>query len=117
MLLYVIHMLYICYTYVILMLYICYTYVIHMLYIWYTYVIHMLYIFYTYVIQMLYICYMFVMLGYVIHTPCGMGVRIQPTPALMRVVRGDYLRDMSYPLPPAHCMQGLLAYNGAYELG
>ena len=30
--------------------------------------------------------------------PCGMGVRIQPTPALRRVVRGDYLRDMSYPL-------------------
>ena len=44
-----------------------------------------------------------------------MGVRIQPTPALRRVVRGDYLRDMSYPLPPAHCMQGLLACNGAYE--
>ena len=49
--------------------------------------------------------------------PCGMGVRIQPTPALRRVVRGDCLRDMSYPLPPAHCMQGLLACNGAYELG
>ena len=49
--------------------------------------------------------------------PCGMGVRIQPTPALLRVGRGDYLRDMSCPLPPAHCMQGLLACNGAYELG
>ena len=48
--------------------------------------------------------------------PCGMGVRIQPTPALRRVVRRDYLRDMSYPLPPAYCMQGLLACNGAYEL-
>ena len=46
-----------------------------------------------------------------------MGVRIQPTPALRHVVRGDYLRDMSFPLPPAHCMQGLLACNGAYELG
>ena len=49
--------------------------------------------------------------------PCGMGVRIQKTPTLRRVVRGDYLRDMSYPLTPAHCMQGLLACNGAYELG
>ena len=49
--------------------------------------------------------------------PCGMGVRIQQTPAFRRVVRGDYLRDMSYPLPAAHCMQGLLACNGAYELG
>ena len=48
---------------------------------------------------------------------CGMGVRIQPTPAFGRVVRGDYLRDMSYPLPPAHCMQGILECNGAYELG
>ena len=45
-----------------------------------------------------------------------MGVRTQVTPALRRVVRGDYLRDMSYPFPPAHCMQGLLACNGAYEL-
>ena len=36
--------------------------------------------------------------------PCGMGVRIQPKPALRRVVRGDYLRDMSYPLPrPIAC--------------
>ena len=52
-----------------------------------------------------------------IYAPCGMGVRIQPTPALRCVVGGDYLRDMSYPLPPAHCMQGLLAWNGAYELG
>ena len=50
-------------------------------------------------------------------SPCGMGVRIQPTPALRRVVGDDYLRDMSYPLPPAHCMLGLLACNGAYELG
>ena len=50
-------------------------------------------------------------------TPCGMGVRIQPTPALRRVVRGDYLKDMSYPLPPAHCMQGLLSCNVTYELG
>ena len=49
--------------------------------------------------------------------PCGMGVRIQPTPALTRAVRGDYLIDMSYPLPPDHCIQGLLACNGAYEFG
>ena len=45
------------------------------------------------------------------------GLDIGNSPALRRVVRGDYLRDMSYPLPPAHCMQGLLACNGAYELG
>ena len=46
-----------------------------------------------------------------------MGVRIQPAPALMRVVRDDNLRDVNYPVPPAHCMLGLLACNGAYELG
>ena len=46
-----------------------------------------------------------------------LDIRIQPTPALRRVVRGDYLRYMSYPLQPAHFMQGLLACNGAYELG
>ena len=45
-----------------------------------------------------------------------MGVRIQPTPAFRRVVRGDYLRDMSYPLPPAHCMQGLLHAMGRMSL-
>ena len=49
--------------------------------------------------------------------PCGMRARTQPTPALRHVVRGDYLRDMSYPLKPAHCMQGLLECNGAHELG
>ena len=53
---------------------------------------------------------------YILFCPCGMEVRIQPTPALRCVVRDDYLRDMSYPLPPAHCMQGLLACNGVYEL-
>ena len=49
--------------------------------------------------------------------PVAWGVRIQPTHALRLVVGGDYLRDMSYPLSPAHCMRGLLACNGAYELG
>ena len=49
--------------------------------------------------------------------PVARGVRIQPTPAFRRGVGGDRLRDMSYPLPPAHCMQGLLACNVAYELG
>ena len=33
------------------------------------------------------------------------------------VERGDYLRDMNCPLTPAHFMQGLLACNGANELG
>ena len=56
-------------------------------------------------------------LSSVICSLSSLGVRIQPTPALRRVVRGDYLRDMSYPLPPAHCMQGLLACSGTYELG
>ena len=46
-----------------------------------------------------------------------MGVRIQPTPALRRVVRGDYLRDMSYPSALAYCMPGLLDCIGAYDLG
>ena len=45
-------------------------------------------------------------------TPCGMGVRIQPTPALRRVVRGDYLRDMSYPLPPGHSCRVFLHAMG-----
>ena len=49
--------------------------------------------------------------------PCGRGVIIQPTPALWCVVGGDYLRDKSYPLPPAHCRRSLLACNAAYELG
>ena len=45
------------------------------------------------------------------------ALRILPMLALRRVVRSDYLRDMSYPLPPVHCMQGLLAFNAASELG
>ena len=53
----------------------------------------------------------------VVNAPVAWGVRIQPTYELRLVVRGDYLTDMSYPLPPAHCMQGLLACNGVYELG
>ena len=48
-------------------------------------------------------------------SPVAWGVRIQPTPALRRVVGGDNLRDMSYPLPPAHCMQGLLACVGVIK--
>ena len=35
--------------------------------------------------------------------PVAWGFRI--------VVRGDYLRDMSHPLPPALCVQGFLAKN------
>ena len=44
--------------------------------------------------------------------PCGFGVRIQPMPALTRVVRGDYLSDMNCPLPPAHCMLVVLHAMG-----
>ena len=50
-------------------------------------------------------------------TPCDMGVRIQPMPALWHDVRGDCLRDMNYPLTLANCMQSLLACNVVYELG
>ena len=34
-----------------------------------------------------------------IYLPLWHGVRLQPMPSLRRVVRGDYLRDMSYPYP------------------
>ena len=37
------------------------------------------------------------------------GFRIQPTFALVRVVRGDLSWDINCPIPPAHCMLGLLA--------
>ena len=30
-------------------------------------------------------------------SPCGLGARMQPTTAVMRVVRGDYLRDVNCP--------------------
>ena len=52
-----------------------------------------------------------------LYFPLCLGVRIQPTPALRRVLRGDYLMAMSCPLPPANCMPNPLALNGAYELG
>ena len=42
---------------------------------------------------------------------------IQPTFALMRVVRGDLSWDINCPIPPAHCMLGLLACSEAYEFG
>ena len=37
------------------------------------------------------------------------GFRTQPTFALVRVVRGDLSWDINCPIPPAHCMLGLLA--------
>ena len=49
--------------------------------------------------------------------PCGLGIRIQPTFVLVRVVRVDYSRDMNCPMPPAHRMLGLPAFGGAYEFG
>ena len=45
---------------------------------------------------------------------CG-GFRIQPTFALVRVVRGDLSWDINCPIPPAHCMLGLLACSEAYK--
>ena len=43
--------------------------------------------------------------------------RIQPTFALVRVVRGDLSWDINCPIPPAHCMLGLLACSEEYEFG
>ena len=37
--------------------------------------------------------------------------------ALVRVVRGDLSWDINCPIPPAHCMLGLLACSEAYEFG
>ena len=45
------------------------------------------------------------------------GFRIQPTFALVRVVRGDLSREINCPIPPDHCMLGLLACSEAYEFG
>ena len=45
------------------------------------------------------------------------GFRIQPTFALVRVIRGDLSWDTNCPIPPAHCMLGLLACSEAYEFG
>ena len=49
--------------------------------------------------------------------PVVWGIRIQPTFALVRVVRGDLSWDINFPIPPAHCMLGLLACSEAYEFG
>ena len=35
----------------------------------------------------------------------------------MRVVRGDLSWDINCPIPPAHCLLGLLACSEAYEFG
>ena len=45
------------------------------------------------------------------------GFRIQPTFALVRVVRGDLSWDINCQISPAHCMLGLLACSEAYEFG
>ena len=45
------------------------------------------------------------------------GFRIQPTFALVCVVRGDLSWDINCPIPPAHCMLGLLTCSEAYEFG
>ena len=50
--------------------------------------------------------------------PCGLGgFRIQPTFALVRVVRGDLSWDINCHIPPAHCMLDVLACSEAYEFG
>ena len=45
------------------------------------------------------------------------GIRIQPTFALVGVVRGGESWDTNCPLPPAYCMLILLACSEAYEFG
>ena len=45
------------------------------------------------------------------------GFRIQPTFALVRVIRGSLSWDINCPIQPAHCMLGLLACSEAYEFG
>ena len=49
--------------------------------------------------------------------PCFSGIIMQPTFALVRVVRGNLLRDINCPVPPAYCMFSLLPCNEAYEIG
>ena len=49
--------------------------------------------------------------------PVAWGFRIQPTFALVRVVRGDLSLDINCPIPPAHCMLGLLACSEAFGFG
>ena len=35
---------------------------------------------------------------------CGLGIRIQKTPTVIHVPRGDKLNDMNSPIQPAYCM-------------
>ena len=49
--------------------------------------------------------------------PVVWWIRIQPTFALVRVVRGDLSWDINCPIPPAHCMLGLLECREVYEFG
>ena len=49
--------------------------------------------------------------------PVVWGIRIQPTFALVRVVKGDKPMDINCPIPPACCMHGHLACSEAYEFG
>ena len=49
--------------------------------------------------------------------PVVWGIKIQPTFDIVRVVRGDLSWDINCPIPPAHCMLGLLACCEAYEFG
>ena len=39
-----------------------------------------------------------------VFAPVVWGIRIEPTVALVRVVRGDESRDVNCPIPPAYCM-------------
>ena len=49
-------------------------------------------------------------------TPVAWRVKTQPTPALRRVVGGDYLRaKLSFTTGPL--LAGSVACNGTYELG
>ena len=63
-----------------------------------------------------YYCYSYVM--HIIVLALWLGeFRIQPTFALVHVVRGDLSWDINCSIPRAHCMLGLLACSEEYEFG
>ena len=49
--------------------------------------------------------------------PVVCGIRIQPTFALLHVLRCDSPRNINCPIPPAYCMHGLIACSEGYEFG
>ena len=47
--------------------------------------------------------------------PSGLGVRIQPTFVLVRVVRGDLPRDIICHIPPVYCMHDLACSEAEFR--